>query len=169
MIELSRQRIEQILHEETAKREDLDMILRGIYTRYMRLYEKYFSDIDALNDDVIAGLRNYHEETSSLMRHYYMDIPLDICMGLEEFDDRYGANLLGSNWHAYLFDCYEKFKETNRSSDKSEELLKAEFAKQNLTAFYYAMDCIFRDGFGTGSNSVSKVLSGITGLLFGEE
>ena len=45
MIELSNERIEQILHEETVKEEKVSTILRGIYTRYMRLYEKYFSDI----------------------------------------------------------------------------------------------------------------------------
>lgn len=44
MIELSHERIEQILHEETVKKEDLDTILRGIYFRYMRLYERYFAD-----------------------------------------------------------------------------------------------------------------------------
>lgn len=54
MIELSHERIEQILHEETVKKEDLDTILRGIYFRYMRLYERYFADLDALDDDIIS-------------------------------------------------------------------------------------------------------------------
>ena len=54
MVELSRERIEQMLQEETAKKEELANILRGIYTRYMRLYEKYLADIDALNDDEIG-------------------------------------------------------------------------------------------------------------------
>lgn len=40
MVGLSNERIEQILHEETAKKEELQTILRGIYTRYMRLYER---------------------------------------------------------------------------------------------------------------------------------
>ena len=57
MIELTDKRIEQILHEETASKEELGTILRGIYTRYMCLYERYFADIDALNDDKIAELR----------------------------------------------------------------------------------------------------------------
>lgn len=54
MIKLSNERIEQILHEETVKKEKSATILRGIYNRYMRLYEDYFADIDALNDDKIA-------------------------------------------------------------------------------------------------------------------
>ena len=43
MVELSNERISKILHEETAKKEELSTILRGIYTRYMHLFEKYFS------------------------------------------------------------------------------------------------------------------------------
>ena len=72
MVELSRERIEQMLQEETAKKEELANILRGIYTRYMRLYEKYLADIDALNDDEIGKLRAFHEETRSLFRYYYI-------------------------------------------------------------------------------------------------
>ena len=67
MVELSNERVEQILHKETHKTEELKTILRGVYTRYMRLFEKYFADIDALNDDEIAGLKQYHEETRSLI------------------------------------------------------------------------------------------------------
>ena len=72
MVELSNERMEQILHKETAKKEELTTILRGIYTRYMLLYEKYFADIDALNDDEVTALKNYHEETNighSCRRH----------------------------------------------------------------------------------------------------
>ena len=54
MVELSNERIGKILHEETVKTEELATILRSIYTRYMRLYEKYFADIDALNDEKVA-------------------------------------------------------------------------------------------------------------------
>ena len=169
MVELSKERIERILHEETAEKEDLETILRGIYTRYMRLYEKYFADIDALNDHKIDELRQYHEETGSLVRYYYMDIPLDICMGLKEFENKYSENLLGPAWHEYLFDSFEDFKDKNRDRYKSEKSLKAEFTKQTLAAFYEAMDYVFREGFGTGSQTARKVLSGITGLLFGKE
>ena len=169
MVELSKERIEQILHEETTKKEELETILRSIYTRYMRLFEKYYSDIDALNDDEIAELRKYHEETRSLVRYYYMDIPLDICMGLKEFENKYSVNLLGPEWHEYLCDSYENFREESRSQNKSEEYLKAEFTKQTLAAFYEAMDYVFREGFGTGSNTAKKIISGITGLLFRKE
>ena len=44
-----------------------------------------------------------------------------------------------------------------------------EFSKQALSYFYDAMDYVFRDGFGTGSQTAKKVLNGITGLLFGKE
>lgn len=54
MLELSNERIEQILHEETTKTVELATLLHSIYIRYMRLFEGYFSDIDALNDAKIA-------------------------------------------------------------------------------------------------------------------
>ena len=169
MIELSNERIQQILHEETAKKEELNTILRGIYVRYMRLFERYFADIDALDDDKVAELRKYHEETKGLIRHYYMDIPMDICMELREFEDKYSDKLLGLGWHGYLLDSYEDFRENSESGNKNEKCLKADFSKQALDAFYDAMDGIFRDGFGTGSQTASKVVDGLRGLLFGKE
>ena len=169
MVELSKERIDKILHEETTKKEDLDTILRAVYTRYMRLYEKYFSDIDALNDDEIAGLKNYHEETRSLIRYYYMDIPQDICHGFMEFEKKYSDRLLGDKWHKYLFDSFKEFREKSRGDNKTREYLKAEFTKQTLAEIYEGMDYVFRDGFGTGSQTVKDVTSGIAGLLFGKE
>lgn len=167
MVELSNKRVEQILHEETQKTEEPATLLRGIYTRYMRLYEKYFADIDALDDDEVAKLRKNHEETRSLVKYYYMDIPQDICMGLNEFDRKYSARLLGPDWHKTLFDCYKEFKDKNTSRNKSEECLKAEFTEQILAAFYDAMDSVFREGFGTGSKTAEKIVNGLKGLLFG--
>ena len=169
MVELSKERIEQILHEETVKKEESETILRGIYARYMRVYEKYFADIDALNDDVIAELRKYHEETRSLVKYYYMDIPMDIGTWIREFENQYSSKLLGPNWHDFLFDRYEEFQEDDECEDKSEEALKDEFSRQTLAAFYDAMDYIFRDGFGTGSHTAKRVASGLKGLLFGKE
>ena len=52
MIELSNERIKEILNDETPRKEETDTILRAIYTRYMRLCEEYFTDIDALNTGV---------------------------------------------------------------------------------------------------------------------
>lgn len=168
MVELSNERMEQILHKETAKKEELTTILRGIYTRYMLLYEKYFADIDALNDNKIAELRNYHEETQSLIKYYYLDIPMDICMALDEFENTYSANLLGSKWREYLLGRYEDFK-NSRSKTRNQASVKAEFTKRTMTAFYETMDYIFREGFGTDSQTARKVVSGIAGLLFGKE
>ena len=168
MIELSNKRVEEILHEETPETESLAKILRAVYTRYMRLFEKYFADIDALDDDVIAELRSYHEETKSLVKHYYMDIPLDICLELNEFEEQYSAKLLGPDWNKHLFDSYKEFRNINKNEDKSEECVKADFAEKNLTAFYYAMNTVFRDGFGTGSRTAEQILGEITGLLFGQ-
>ena len=167
MIELSNERVEQILHQETQKTEELTTILRAIYTRYMRLYEKFFADIDALNDDGIAELKKYHEETVSLLKYYYMDIPLDICEGLGEFDDKYTAKLLGPDWHKLLFDGYQDFKSQSKSRNQSEESIKSEFSEQMLTEFYDAMDSVFREGFSTNSKTAEKVATGLTGLLFG--
>ena len=169
MLELSKERIHQILHEETMKSEETATILRSIYTRYMLLFEKYLADIDALNDDRIAEFRAYHEETQSLLRYYYMDIPHDTCMGLREFDKQYTVHLLGSKWREVISDNYEEFREKSGNEDKSEKELKAEFAKQTLEEFYDTMDLIFREGFGTGSQTVDSVVKGIKGLLFGKE
>ncbi len=169
MIELSRERISQILYEETPKKEDMLTLLRSIYFRYMRLYERYFADLDALDDDRIAELGQYREETTSLVKYYYMDLPLDLCMGLVEFERKYGDNLFGPRWREFLFGSYKEFAEKGRNRDRSEEEIKAAFTKETLAAFYDAMDYLFRDDFGTGSQTVNKVMGGITGLLFGRK
>ena len=168
MLELSNERVECILEKETQKTEPATTILRAIYTRYMCLYEKYFADIEALNNDKIAELKEYHEETLSLVKYYYMDIPLDICIGIKEFEKKYSARLLGPEWHELLFDCYEDFRDDCAGEYESEKALKAAFAKQTLEAFYEAMDSVFRDGFGTGSQTAEKLVSGLAGLIFGE-
>ena len=168
MVELSSERVEEILSKETMKTEELTTILRGVYTRYMRLFEKYFADVDALNDEEIAKLKKYHEETISLVKYYYLDIPQDICMGLKEFDEKYCTILLGPDWHKILFDDYKSFKAENKSRNKSEECVKKEYSERGISAFYDVMDYIFRDGFGTSSKTFESVTSGIAGMLFGE-
>ncbi len=168
MLELSKERISQILHEETAAKEEQSTILRGVYTRYMRLYEKYFADIHALNDEAVAELNKYHEETRSLIRYYYMDIPLETCMQLEEFDSKYGSKLLGSGWHDHLFAIYDEFKGSCENKEKKEEDVRAEFKKQALEAFYDVMDYIFRDDFGTGSQTAKDIVNNLKDMLFGE-
>ena len=130
----------------------------------MRLYEQYFSDMEALDDDRIAELKQYHDETGSLLRYYYMDIPQDTCEKINEFEEKYSSCLLGPDWHEYLFRIYQDFRKGSKAKD-----IKAEFSKQALEAFYDAMDNIFREGFGTGSQTVKDVVSGISGLLFGKE
>ena len=87
MIELNNEVLEKILSKETAKTEDLKTILRAIYTRTMRLYEKYFQDLDALSNDVIEELKQYNEETRSLVKYYYLDIPQDISEGIKELEN----------------------------------------------------------------------------------
>ena len=169
MVTLNNERIEEILHKETAKKEELDTILRSIYTRHMWLYEQYFADIDALNDDKIAALRNYHEETKSLVRYFYMDIPQDICKCLVEFDSEYTEKLLGSEWQKYLLDIYNDFKKKNNDKDKSEQCIKTEFKNETMDDFYDAMDYIFRSGFGTSSQAANDLMSGIAKLLFGNQ
>lgn len=168
MVELSNERIEQMLQEETPKKQELETILRGIYIRYMRLYEQYFTDIDALSDDRITEMKNYHEETISLVKNYYMDIPVDICTEITEFDKEYTDKLLGTGWHDYLFDSFNDFKKENRAMNKSKEDYKMEFEKNTLSNFYYTMDIIFREGFGTESKTAEDAISGFTGLLFGK-
>jgi hypothetical protein len=165
MIELSIERVETILEKETPKTPEQATLLRAIYTRYMRLYEKYFADIDALNDEVIVELNQYHEETRSLVRYYYMDIPQDVCEGLDKFDDKYGSKLLGPDWHQSLLDLYKYFRD--KKWNKSEERARAEFRKEALDAFYETMGSIFRPGFGSDSKAAERIVDGIKGMFFG--
>ena len=167
MIELNNERAEAILKEETPKTTELATILRAIYTRYLRLYEKYFADIKALNNDKIAELNRYHEETRSLVKYYYMDIPQDVCNDLKEFDEQHGSKLLGPGWHQFLFECYEEFKDQNWG--KSEEAVQAEFRNKAMEGFYEAMGSVFRQGFGTESKNASNFIEGIGNLLFGKK
>lgn len=169
MIELSKERIEKILYEETAKTEQLTTILRSIYTRYLRMYEKYFSDIDALNDNTISELRNYSEETKSLIRYYYLDIPQDIFDGIKEIENSSVANLLGPKWRKHLSSSYAAFKEEHSDEYKGEKSFKAAFTEQAMKDFYDAMDYVFRESFGTGSQTTKDTVSGLAGLLFGGE
>ena len=144
MVELSLERIDEMLHKETLKKEETTTILRCVFSRYMQLYERYLADIDALNDEMIAELKAYHEETRSLCRYYYMDIPLEICSDLYDYDEEYTKKLLGPDWKKYISDSFEEFKTENKGKIKPEEM-KAEFQDQNLNAFYLSMDEIFRD------------------------
>ena len=168
MVELSNERIEQILHEETKKTEDLKTILRSIYFRYMNLYEHYFADLDALNNDKIAEFRKQHEETKSLIKYYYMDIPQDICHEIHEFEEKVSDKLLGRDWKTHLYAIYEEYKAKNKDWNKKEEDYKAEFPKAAIDAFYEAMESIFRDGFGTNSATAKDFIEGIGGLLSGK-
>ena len=169
MVELSNERIEQILKDETKKTEEPATILRAIYTRYMNLFEHYFADLNALNDDKIDEFRKYHEETKSLIKYYYMDIPEDVCSGIKEFEEKSCDKLLGREWKKDLFDVYNKFKEESNEWDMSDDYYQAEFIKQTMKEFYENMGYIFRSGFGTESESDKKTVSGITGLLFGNK
>ena len=168
MVELSQERIDEILKKETVKKEDADTILRSVYIRYMRLFERYFVDINALNDEVIDELRNYHEETKSLVKYFFMDIPQDACDGIREFEKKYIADILGPYWQEHLMEAYREFRMTKSFRDKSEEHYREEFSKEVLDNFYSAMDYVFRDSFGTESKTASETASGIAGLLFGE-
>ena len=166
MVELSNERIEQMLHDETKKTEALPTLLRCIYTRYMHLFELYFENMETLNDDKIAEFQNYHAETQALIRYYYMDIPEDVCSGICEFEEKCTGNLLGREWKKYLYDAYDKFKNENSEWDMSENYYMAKFKKETVKGFYEAMENIFRSGFGTESETEKKTLNGISGLLF---
>ena len=167
MTQLSIERVEKILHEETPKTENLPTILRGIYTRFLRQYESYFEDINALNDKKIAELREYNNETRSLVKYYYLDIPQNICEALEVFEKEVNAKLLGPDWHKYLFESYENFRDKNW--DVSENALKAKFREQSMSTFYEIMDYIFREGFGTADKTTENTLSEIIEKFFKNE
>lgn len=167
MIELSNERIEQIFEEETAKTVDLKIILRGIYTRYRNLYEPYIASFDKLTDDKVAEFAKTHAETKALFKYYYLDIPADICSKIEEFEEKGCDKLLGREWKKNVYDAYDEFKAKNKAWSKGEDYYQAEFKKYALKEFYEAMEYIFRDGFGTGSETVKDIMGGISGLLFG--
>ena len=169
MVELSNERIEQILHEETKKTEALPTILRSIYTRYMNLCERYFADIDALNDDMIAAFRKQHEETRSLIKYYYMDIPQDICLRINEFEEKVSDKLLGPDWKKHLDEIQDEYKAGYKARNKGKEDDKAGFSKAAINAFYESMESIFREGFGTNSETAKNFYDGIAGLLFGKK
>ena len=168
MIELSKEVLEQILHEETAKGEDTKTILRAIYTRYMRMYEKYFEELENLDDGKIAELRKYHEETRSLIKLYYLDIPQDTCAKIEQFEEKGVNKLLGEEWRSTLEELYREFAKKYSNQGKSGEQLKKDFKAEAVRAFYETMEFIFRDGFGTESETARNVLSGIGELIFGK-
>ena len=168
MVELSTERVDEILHKETQRTEEPATILRSIYTRYMHLYETYLADIDALNDEKIAELKTYHEETESLVKYYYMDIPQDIYISLKAFDDRQITKQLGPDWHEHLLHSYQQFKDVYVGEDKTEEWLKEKFTEKELTDFYEAMDDVFREGFGTGSKATESFCTRLRHLIFGE-
>lgn len=169
MLELSSKRIDQILQEETPKTVVLSTVLRAIYYRYMTLYERYFAQIESLNDEKIAELRKYHEETRSLFRYYYMDIPQDVCMDIEEFEKKHSDKILGSVWRGYLDENYQEFVDDHDDEEISESALLAEFKKMNLEGFYDEMEDVFRDGFGTGSKHREGIINGLSGLLFNNQ
>ena len=88
---------------------------------------------------------------------------------LYDYDEEYTKKLIGPDWKKYIADSFKEFKAENRDKFKSEELMKAEFQEQNLNAFYVSMDEIFRDGFGTGSETAKKATNWFAGLLFGKD
>ena len=169
MLELSNERIEQILHDETTKTESVPTILRAIYLRYVNLFENYIANFDSLNDDKIAAFKKQHEETRSLIKYYYMDIPQDVCYELIEFEEKYMDELLGRDWKRVVYDAYDEFKDSCSEWDMSEDYYKKKFKKAALKEFYKAMEEIFRDGFKTNSETHQNIFEGITGLLFGKK
>ena len=167
MVELSKERVEQILDEETKKTQALPTILRAIYNRYMSLYERYIAEVDTLTDDKVAAYKKEYEETWSLIKYYYMDIPQAVCYELNEFAEKCDSLLLGRDWKKHVYDAYDEFKSKSRAWNKEEDYYIAEFKKYALKEFYAAMEEIFRDGFGTGSGTAKNIFEGISGLLFG--
>ena len=62
---------------------------------------------------------------------------------------------------------YEEFKENSDEWDMPEDYYKAAFKKYALKEFYSVMENIFRDGFGTASQTAKDIFSGIKSLIFG--
>ena len=169
MIELSYDQVDQIMHKDTPRSEDLPLILRSIYLRYLHLFETYFADIDALDDDKIIELKKYHEETRSLIKIFYLDIPMDVFYALGSVDEDDVSKMLSTELKQYVFDSFRNFMLENRDESKSKERFKLEFAQKNLTDFYSSMDTVFRGAFGTTSKTTENAVGWIGKLLFGED
>ena len=167
MVKLDNERVEQILQNETMKTQPLPTILRGIYTRYINLYEDYIAEIDKLTDDKIDAYKRQNAETQSLIKYYYMDIPQDVCYELNKFEENVADELLGREWKRGIYDAFEEFKENNDAWNKSDDYYMAEFKKALRKELYKAMENIFRDGFGTHSETAKNIFTGISNLLFG--
>jgi len=166
MVELSNERVEAILKEETSKTTELATILRAIYIRYMRMYERYFDDMESLTEEAVTEMKKYHEETVSLVKYYYMDIPQDVCTELKEFDEKYYDTLFGPEWDRKLREGFRAFR--NEHWDMSEKWVKEQFKKKALDTFYEDMGSVFRPGFKTDSKAAEGVINGISELLFGK-
>jgi hypothetical protein len=169
MIELSKERINQILTEETVKTVELATLLRSIYSRYRHVFEEYAEDIEELNDEKVAELKKYHDETNTLVKYYYMDIPMDVCKYLEEFDNKTAA-LFGPEWRKFLYEGYDEFLENCDVDDEGDNAhMKALYRKEFLKSFYEDMDEVFRQGFGTESKTAQRMNSGLSELLYGKK
>ncbi len=167
MIQISNERAEQIIQEETKKTQPLPQLLRAIYTRYMNLYEDYIANIYDLTSEKIAAYKKQNDETIALVRYYYMDIPQDVCAGILVFEEKVGEKLLGPEWKTNLYDAYDEFKDNCNEWDMTEDYYKGAFKKYALKEFYEVMENIFRDGFGSESESSKNIFSGIKSLIFG--
>ena len=64
---------------------------------------------------------------------------------------------------------YDEFKQKSRDQSKGDDYYKSEVTQQTLIALYDAKDYMCGDGFGTDSETTRKVVSGIKGLLFGNQ
>ena len=85
------------------------------------------------------------------------------------FEEKVSDKLLGRDWKMHLYDIYDEYKAKNKARNKSEDYYKAEFSKAAMDSFYEMMETIFRKGFGTGSETPTGFLEGISGLLFGKK
>jgi len=88
-----------------------------------------------------------------------------LCLALDEFDNEYTEKFLGDKWQEHLKSSYEEYQKLNNKEDID---CKTGFSEQKLKDFYYAMNTVFRAGFGTESKSAEKMRKGLLGLLFGE-
>ena len=167
MVKLDNERVEQILEKETLKTIPLPMLLRCIYNRYLDLYEDYIAEADKLTDEKIDAFKRRNEETQSLIKYYYMDIPEDICYDLNKFEEKIADELLGREWKRVFYDAFDEFKENHDDWNKSDDWYMAEFKKATRKELYKTLDDIFRDGFGTNSETGKNIFSGISNLLFG--
>ena len=167
MVELSPERIEEILHKETVKEEDPKTVMRAVYNRYRCVFEQYIDQIFEMNQSKIDEFNKYHQETNSLIKYYFVDIPMDTCAALAKFEHDVMDYMLGPDWQRVILNGFEEFKRKNKNKYRlaNEETWRKKFKEELLSMFYVSMESAFRVSFESGSKAAEGLMDGLSAIF----